>query len=185
MISEPGDRPNLLLFGVGHSGTSVVAKMLGALGWNLGEADGFGEDVPVRRLNEQLRQGRPADPRTMTQTFRRLASPWLVKDPRFVLTLREWMPVFATWPPAERPVLLFMTRDIAKVERTYEAYGELKNGSPGMYGRTVRELAALASEGYQAWPDRKIHFEFEQIIEAGRLFNVNRATRRDTVAGGS
>lgn len=175
-------RPNLLLFGVGHSGTSILAKMLGALGWNLVDADGFGENVQVRWCNIQLLHRRAVEPGVPGELLRRLPRPWVVKDPRFVLTLPLWIEVLADWPEAERPVLLYLTRELAKIERTYVAYGETPNGVPGMYGHTVSELASRAAEGYAQWPFRKLQLAFEQVIAAAALFSVARASRRDRSA---
>jgi hypothetical protein len=176
-----GERPNIILFGVGHSGTTVVAKMLGTLGWNLPDADGFGENVQIRKCNAQILHKRPPDLGALADLVRTLPLPWVVKDPRFVLTLPTWIGLFQTWKQHERPVLLFLTRDLEKIERSYVANNEVKNGVPGMYGHTVRQLAALAAQGYEQWPYRKLQVRFEQVIEATALFNISRATRRDRV----
>ena len=105
IADRSNDRPNILLFGVGHSGTSIVAKIIRALGWNLGEADGFSENVAVRGINAQLLGGRIPEPQKVLGLLRDLPAPWLVKDPRFVLTLEHWIGWFQTFPPIERPVL--------------------------------------------------------------------------------
>src|SRR5262245_49578120 len=87
-------RPNILLFGVGHSGTSIVAKMIRTLGWNLGGADGFGENVAVRAVNIRILGKHPVDASETVRVLEQLPSPWLLKDPRFVLTLERWIPIF-------------------------------------------------------------------------------------------
>ncbi|MDZ4782565.1 MAG: hypothetical protein SGJ19_20150 [Planctomycetia bacterium] len=178
--ADQDDRPNLLLLGVGHSGTSVTAKLLGTLGWNLGEVDGFSENVVIRRRNAELLSGKRPDLQNLAQSFADLRSPWLVKDPRFVLTLDQWLPVFQALPAAERPTLLHLTRDIQKVQRTYLAYGEVVEGAPGMYRHTVQELSEIALRAYGTWPFAKLHLEFEQIVAAAKAFNIGRAQRRDT-----
>ncbi|HEX4132036.1 MAG TPA: hypothetical protein VHZ24_18530 [Pirellulales bacterium] len=173
------DRPNLLLFGVGHSGTTIVAKMLSKLGWQLGDADGFGENVAVRRMNARTLNGKPLVPNEAQRLLAQLNQPWLIKDPRFVLTVNHWLPVFNAMPANARPAMLFITREIEKVERTYIAYGEVKDCVPFMYRHTVRELYDASWQGYRAWPFQKIHLEFEQVIDAVKMFNVVRASRRD------
>lgn len=180
MTEASDSRRNILLFGVGHSGTSIVSKMLGALGWNLGDADGFGENVAIRRINGQILNGRQPQIEVLHEAFAALPQPWVVKDPRFVLTLSTWMELFQTWPQQQRPQLLYLTRELEKIERTYVAYGEVKDGVPGMYRKTVRELAALAVEGFREWPYQKLAITFEQIIAAAELFSVKRASRRDS-----
>lgn len=178
-LNEIGDRPNLLLFGVGHSRTSITAKMLNTLGWSLGDADGFSEHVGIRRLNSLILAGKRPSDHDMSAAFCGLTNPWVVKDPRFVLTLRHWIPVFEALPASQRPTLLYLTRDIAKVERTYSAYGEVIDGVPGMYRHTVQELSELALQAYDVWPFAKLRLRFEQIVAAAKTFNVGRAERRD------
>ena len=48
------DKPNIIVYGIGHSGTSIVSKMLHELGWNVGiDVDEYHfEDIPTRELNE-------------------------------------------------------------------------------------------------------------------------------------
>ena len=48
-LLAPPERPNVLVLGVGHSGTSILAKMLFAAGWQAGDADAeYGESVSIR-----------------------------------------------------------------------------------------------------------------------------------------
>lgn len=87
------NRPNIVILGVGHSGTTVLARMLGALGWSLAETDeDYAEPPKVRELNTEAKRSGQLD----TSAYRALprATPWVVKDPRFVWTLDLWRPHF-------------------------------------------------------------------------------------------
>jgi hypothetical protein len=148
----------------------------------MGQADGFGENVQVRGLNVQCLAGRKLAVQDCTRVLRQMPSPWVMKDPRFVLTIAAWMPTFESLPPNDRPAMLFVTRSSEKVERTYIANGEVKDGVPFMYRHTVSQLTEHAHQEFIAWPYAKLHLEFEQVIEAVKIFNLKRATRRDAPA---
>ena len=48
------NQPNIVVFGVSHSGTSVVTKMLGLLGWHLNDADEqFVESLSMTSVNRR------------------------------------------------------------------------------------------------------------------------------------
>ena len=106
---------NLVILGMHRSGTSMVAGLLGACGWYVGEDDelipaaednprGFWERRDVVAVNDQLlsdsdaswfqpqvlHDAAPAD--AIQEILGRLDAhaPWLIKDPRFLLTWDLW-----------------------------------------------------------------------------------------------
>jgi hypothetical protein len=75
-------RPNIVVLGVGNSGTTIVTKMLHALGWQAADADEtFGESVRLREINES------GDFSGAAEYLAGLPQSWAIKDPRFVRTL--------------------------------------------------------------------------------------------------
>ena len=52
------DRPSVILLGIGHSGTSIIAGMMFELGWQRNDADAqFNESVSIRDINDKLLRG--------------------------------------------------------------------------------------------------------------------------------
>jgi hypothetical protein len=75
-------RPNIVVLGVGNSGTTIVTKMLHALGWQAADADEtFAESVRFREINES------GDFSGAAEYLASLPQPWAIKDPRLVRTL--------------------------------------------------------------------------------------------------
>lgn len=157
-------RPNIVVLGIGHSGTSVVTRMLHALGWNAGDADEeFAESVSIREINEALLSKREsACPESV---LARLGQPWAIKDPRMVETLNLWIPFLAIYNPA----LIWLTRDESAVTDSHDRRGErIRSGS---YHRAY----AKCVEHFRDWTGPKIRIEFEQIREAVRFFDIPRS----------
>ena len=99
------DKPCIIVLGVGHSGTTVLTKMLQGLGWNSADADiQFGESRTVRRLNRWVEKTGQLPVKYAQKVIEKLPQPWVIKDPRFVKTLHEWTPLFQTMD--QKPVLL-------------------------------------------------------------------------------
>lgn len=157
----------VVVMGVGHSGTSVLAKMLSRLGFYAGEADQeFGEHPGIRELNETAWQTRDLDGVSGWEHLERLARPWVVKDPRFVHTLDLWHTVMSRY----EPVLVWVVRRAADVAASYARRGEGYRG-----GQTLESLHEMAARQFDAWPWAKIRVDFEKIADAVGLFDLARA----------
>ncbi len=169
--------PNLILFGVGHSGTSVVTQMLTNLGWH-GSASNedldteFFELVPVRRLNIAALESGELDTEAALDLLSQLPRPWIIKDPRFVHTMNLWMPVLAKF----QPLLLWLVRDTEAVRASYRRRQSHPQAEPTSRGSTVGGLTALSRQIFQAWPWKRLRIDFESITEAVRQFDVARTT---------
>lgn len=166
---DAAGRPNIVVLGVGHSGTTILVRMLCALGWSAeGLDEEFAEPPRIRELNATARRtgclpstARAALPRSM---------PWIVKDPRFVWTLHLWEPHLRSQRP---PLLVWITRNI---ERTVASY--LRRGRfDGDAQRATTEITgrqAAAAEQFARWPWAKIHVDYDQVQAAAALFDVAR-----------
>lgn len=175
--------PDLVVFGVGHSGTSIAARMLFELGWRPNGADErFCEPPGLVGLNDRLLAAGPdaAAQGAIADFLAGLASPFAIKDPRFVLTLPAWVPaLLARRPP---PALLWIGREVDALRASYAARDERVDGVPGLYGRSVEELAAAAARQFDAWPGAKLRLAYEDLARAARLFRVEPGQRHP--AGG-
>lgn len=161
---DPEDRPCVVLMGVGHSGTSVAAKMFHAAGWEPADADGeFGESVSVRTLNQQVeRRGRLPEKEAIA-TLESLPRPWAVKDPRFVTTLHHWLPHFARM---ERPPLLVrIVRDTDRV-----IHSHLRRDAVGDVPHTLEQRLRSCRRQYALWPWSRLTIEYERLGPATGLF---------------
>lgn len=173
---------DVIIFGVGHSGTSLLTRMVQTLGWNVNDADeAFAESIGLRAANRRLlTKGWTVDwetsARDILQSF---ARPFAIKDPRLVETLPHWIPVFSRlrWSP----MLLMIERSRDDLVRSYVERREIVRGQPGTRNRTLDELLELAAQNYSRWPYAKMAIRYEKVVEAASLVRTNRAMR--TVGG--
>lgn len=171
--------PDVVILGVGHSGTSIAARMMFELGWRCNDADArFCEPPGLHELNDRILDQGAVDVAmlaAMRAFLDGLASPFAIKDPRFVLTLGDWSPLLAARDPP--PVIIWIVRTLADVKASYAARAELFDGEPGLYGRRVEQLAEAAADRFAAWPGAKLRFAYEDIARAVRLFRVEPGQR--------
>ncbi|HUG92884.1 MAG TPA: glycosyltransferase [Planctomycetaceae bacterium] len=163
-VDELLDKPSVVVLGVGHSGTSILAKMLHSAGWEPADADQeFGESVRVRELNEQIL----TSGRLHRQPARRLLDsfpePWAVKDPRFVATLRHWLPHFADL--RRPPLLMRIVREPQHVAPSY-----LRRGFRGDLRQMLDLSFRLCREQYDLWPWQKLTLDYERLGQASGMF---------------
>jgi hypothetical protein len=179
---EEGQLNDIVIFGVGHSGTSLLARMIHTLGWYPNDADAtFAENVRMREINRQLVTGDPKhEPAAGALEFARsLSRPFAIKDPRLVETLSRWTEVFAELGLA--PMLLMIDRDRDDLVRSYTDRNEFVRGQPGTRNRTLDELLDLAEANYFRWPYPKMRIRYEKLVAAALLVRTTRTMRK---AGG-
>jgi hypothetical protein len=172
------DKPCLVVLGVGHSGTTVLTRMLRNLGWNSADADAeFCESRSVRALNERaLRTGRLAVKRAR-KILDGLPAPWVIKDPRFVHTLPAWMPLFSSLD--RKPVLVRVRRDRQSMVHSYR-----RRGAPGDFLRRIDQQLALCRQQYEHWPWVRLSIDYELLAASVTEFDMNRF-RSSSQASGS
>ena len=169
-------RPNVVVVGVGHSGTTILTKMLGLLGWNTPQADNrYCEHVGMRGANRAaLRTQRLPQPRLqriMAQL--KTQTPWVVKDPRLSVTLDLWVPGFTQ---IGLPTLCWIQKDLAAVKRSYLKRNEKIRGVAGnrwngsRRGYTVDEQWELLTAQVGQWPGPVITIQYDQLAEVTSLF---------------
>jgi hypothetical protein len=156
---------NLLIYGVGHSGTRIITRMYGAMGWHHSTETshceplwcvtyngmitrrltnrGRDDDLPIDECVERIQAGWEAAPK-----------PYCIKDPRFVLTL-DLFDCFSD------TTLVHVTRRKRDVAKSYLRRKQLVRGRPGIYGMTLDELIAAKDRTLQTWdgPVRDIAYE--------------------------
>lgn len=157
------ERPNILVFGVGHSGTTILTKMLMGLGWKNPQADAqYAEDVVVREFNVGLIKGQTGkDP---TSCLNALPRPFILKDPRFVVTLEHWYEAFVKFDM----LMVYITRNEEDVLDSYLRRNESIDKSHG--GHSVQQLMTLAERKYESWPWAKVKIAYEDIGKVARLW---------------
>lgn len=147
------DRPNLVVLTAGHTGSSVLMRMLYRLGWAQNDADDeFGESVSVRQVNIDREFHR------ISATLEQMEEPWAIKDPRFCETLRTWIEPLAPY----RPTLLWLTRDPFRVVQSYEARGEDT--------RRARVRLFEAPRLFDEWKGPKLQLGYDQLRQAVSMF---------------
>lgn len=174
--SDLAGPPNIVVFGVGHSGTSVVTKMIRSLGWNtaLHEQDldvEFFEHISVRQLNEATIRGGRLDLDAAREELEKLPTPWVLKDPRFVVTMHQWLEAFSD----HQPLLLWLVREPESVKASYRRRQVAPQGEPITRGRTIDEALQDTADIYYAWPWQKLRLKFEDIATAAASFDLARS----------
>ncbi|HEX4147937.1 MAG TPA: hypothetical protein VHY20_03075, partial [Pirellulales bacterium] len=158
-------KPNVLILGVGHSGTSILAQMLFAAGWRRGDADeAFGESVSVRCVNQSAKRGQ-IDLRQAKAALAQLPEPWALKDPRFHITLPAWLPLLAELQ--RPPLLVWLRRDSEQVAASYVTRGELSSEKAPL---VVRARYAQCRRLFELWPWARVAIDYEQLAAAAGLF---------------
>ena len=154
---------NVVVLGVGHSGTTILTRMLHHAGWQSGDADQqYAESVSIRAMNRKaLRAGRL--PTGAEQLIRRFPAPWAIKDPRFVQTLRYWLPIFAK--SNRPPALLMIRRAHEDVVSSYQ-----RRNTNGDIDAMVSHRQRQCDSEYSRWPWSKLTVQYEDIGRAARLF---------------
>ncbi len=163
---------SVLVFGVGHSGTTILTQMLSALGFNAHHADEeFAEHTFIRDINQHTVASGTFN---ATMARRELAymeqagGPWVLKDPRFVHTLDRWMPLFQLY----QPIMVFIERDHDSVAESFRRRGEaLPSGEVITRGLTLQQAQEQAREHFERWPWAKVRIAYEQIHQAIGLFS--------------
>lgn len=179
-LSGPeGKKPNMIIFGVGHSGTTVTTRMIHELGWGKGDADAaFAESVSCRKINMAIRSGSKVSPDKIGEALDKNPEPFAIKDPRFVLTLPHWKQYFDTYRTDSYPSLLWLYRDYSDVERSYLKRGYVnRQGEATLYGKTLQELFDLAEENFSKWEGPKLQIKFSDLDKASSLFDSGKANR--------
>lgn len=160
-------KPNIIVMGVGHSGTTILTRLLTAFGWHAGKDvdEEYFEDRRIRALNEDscLTEQLAAN---AAYVLSAIPQPWALKDPRFCETLSLWLPHLEPY----RPLLLWIVRDPAAVEASYERRGE----PDVMRGMTRDDNIAHAAAVWNAWPWAKLRVSHEQIVAAAAMVDIRR-----------
>jgi hypothetical protein len=160
---------------VGSSNSSVITRMIAALGWHLGDvpASGpraeFAEHDGVHWINRAVTRGRrPFDAKRAAAVLAALPRPWCLKDPKFCETLAHWRPLFGPY----RPLLLWVTKDPAYVRASYARRW------PGEFAAAYADKRlAMCQRHFAAWPWAKLKLDVDQIAAAVSLFDPARSAR--------
>lgn len=147
-------RPNIVLLTVGHTGSTICMRILGALGWQLGDADSdYGESVSVRECNQKQNWSKASE------ALAALPAPWAIKDPRFCEFLDEWLSALEPYSPT----LLWLTRDDSDTANSFRRRGE---------SIELMQRRLTAAQGhFDRWTGPKVRIDYGQLKAAAGLFH--------------
>jgi len=157
-----GDRPNIVVLGIGHANTSITTRQLFTLGWNAGDADAkFSESVSIREINERYLSGHGFDAEAAQHALSAIPQPWAIKDPRFSRgCFRQWLPAFTQY----RPLLLYLTKSHDELIASYARRGYV------VTRKRLEQMEADCQTIYDTWPWARVSVSAETIADAIRLF---------------
>lgn len=159
---------NVIILGVGHSGTSILSKMFIKCGYNRNDSDEeFGESVSIRDMNDKiikyLMYGDHYPTWKQKEIIKNLQEPWVVKDPRFVRTLDKWAHLFTESPP----LLIYIKKHTYDVMDSFLRRKELDQKNCGEF---VSQLEEYAEWQYSRWPWHKVTIHYEDIVKSVDIF---------------
>ena len=171
-FSELSSR-NVIILGVGHSGTTMLSRVLERMGWNLGSDidEEFAEHVGVRKLNIQLcnNPNFSLPIPGCRRMIEHLQTPWAIKDPRFVFTLDQWREVLKKY----NPILVWIVRNLSDVKDSYSRRGQIdEKGETNIQymlsqgAKTIEDVFEKCKEQYDSWIGDKMILSYEKICEA-------------------
>jgi hypothetical protein len=170
---------NIVVLTLGRSGSTVTAKMLNQLGWNLCGADqAYAENIQFRALNEKMIRKRGYLQRRHVESFlESLHEPWILKDPRFIRTWRFWR----YYLDCGGTLLLHLTRDLKDVEVSMrkKGWGSQKlDGRLSLRGQTLLEADQECRCCYKSWNGPKMRIAYEDVHRAVRLFDLSQGNTK-------
>lgn len=181
-----------IILGVGHSGTSVLARIHWKAGWHFdGSQRSYAHFVepawcvPYTGMITRHNRGSPRDDDlSIAQAAQRVVDgfaaskrPTVVKDPRFVVALPHLAGLLSVEPQCE---LLMIRRSFEQLTPCYLRRNQRVAGQPGVYGLTLPVLCKLAEQAYEQWPGTKWAVEYDRLCE---LINQPEPSSYLSVAG--
>lgn len=157
---------NIWIFGVGHSGTTIITRQLSILGWNPGKHDHNYEDTVIKGINKEYLANDVFDHQHGADYINSLKQPWVLKDPRFVRTQPQWNIVFDRI--GHFPLLIHITRSPDAMLKSHER----RNEAVGL--DEIVGLQEQSRYGYDNYPGPKIAVGLEKLAEAIKAFNPER-----------
>ena len=95
---------------------------------------------------------------------------YVVKDPRWCLTLDRVSRLWGGLSHYHNPVLVHLVRNAEDVIRSFKTRNEYvtRDGEqvPGFFGKTVQELYTSCRGQFYRWPLRKIWISYEAVLDA-------------------
>lgn len=160
--------PNVIILGVGHSGTRVLVDIMRELGWNTGPTDEHSENLEVVSINTKniYTHGNYFDVDRVKYFIKDLKEPWVLKDPRFVRfnILEKWTSILDP-----KPFVLHLERDAKDILISHQRRNEEISISE-IYFYQVK-----AKEIYKNYQYGKHSIKFEDMIRIAENFNIKRA----------
>lgn len=144
---------NIMVLGVGHSGTRFLVQLCSHLGWNVGKTDEHWELPEVVRINSNRLA---FDTIAAKELINSLDPPWIIKDPRFIYTLPHWLDILNS-----QPILIHIERNADEILRSHKRRRHKNITKTQILGEQKRALAL-----YNSYDGPKWSVTFEQIISA-------------------
>lgn len=161
---------NIIVFGPVHSGTRLVVGILKELGWNTGEVfneeDSRNEIPEVIRINKIFTQTGNFPYNRAKNVINSLDEPWVMKDPRFHITLKFWNKII-TRPP----FVLHIDRDAEKILKSYERRNESATLD------TIKQHQQRIKQSYDNYCGPKYSIDFNVFTKIGKYLDLERVAR--------
>lgn len=177
---------NLLIMGVPHSGTTIVAAMINALGWKYEETEYdykrrwshrwfinvnsslIGHETGRNKMNEEKLK---AIPGTIFTNLERMPKPFFINDTRLIFALKHWHCIIEKY----NPILILITREKERLRHSFKRRSQYSKGKiAGKHGKSVLQLTEYANKSFEEWPGDKFTLNYTKISDAIELFDTKR-----------
>lgn len=147
---------NIIIVGVGHSGTKFLNSTLRILGWNTGQLNESYEHTELAALNIEAMRTGVLDYKTALALLSIMPQPFVMRDPRFVYTLHMWEPIL------NNCAIILFERDAEHLVEEHQ-----RRGTP-MTIEAVKNAQKEARNQFQRFQGHKIaitHAQLTKIVQ--------------------
>lgn len=163
----------LIVTGLAHSGTTILAEMYRALGiwemiepWNQRRESDWPMDYTRSELLRKHRWSRwePQAMKCSDQLGLLRRNDWMFKDPLLPLVWQSWQTTFQSI--GQFPTLVILLRGMDKVEQSWLRRGQHQRAVAGGYGLTLRELRERCFDCLDCWEGEAFLVRYEEVRRA-------------------
>jgi len=161
------NRPNILIWAVGHSGTSIITKAFAKLGWNTGEVNGKFENLDFLKVTQDVhyKGEKEAFFERGNEIVKNLPEPWILKSTFIITGGEKWLQALNN---DNDFLLLHFERNAEAIYKSHQRRNE------GTTLEMVYKKQKLLRESFSTYNGQKISLSFENLMDTIDLFDTDR-----------
>lgn len=171
---------NILLTGVAHCGSSVVADLYQKIGWKIPDGDVRRETKWIKEFSRQhmgysstrvKHTDRIRKEDGLKKRLKKHPSNVLFKDVLLPFAVDGWINCLQSM---NRPfTLLVLHRSMRQIEESFRVRNQDAGGRPGAFNFTAREWNDRVEYAWCEWPWKKVSITYEEISQSVKANSIN------------